>query len=71
MSDIKRPEIDLRTASADEVNRLMRLGVRDALRRHKEAGVPAVVWQDGRIVLLLPEQINIPDEDTGPEGPHS
>ena len=32
-------------------------GVREALMRHVQAGVPAVEWQDGKSVWLSPEEI--------------
>ena len=36
--------------------------VRDALRRHKQAGNPIVVWRDGREVWIQPEDIPISTE---------
>jgi hypothetical protein len=36
--------------------------VREALRRHKLAGVPIVVWRDGRTVHVPPEEIKVPPE---------
>ena len=30
-------------------------GVEDALRRHVQAGVPVVVWRDGKVVELPPD----------------
>jgi len=38
-------------------------GVRKALLRHKRAGVPIVVWRDGRIVNIPAEKIEILDLD--------
>ena len=35
----------------------LRKGVRDAYRRHKQAGQPVVVWRRGKIVLVPPEEI--------------
>lgn len=34
-------------------------GVRDALLKHKQAGNPVVVWRDGKIVWLKPEEIPV------------
>lgn len=34
-------------------------GVRDALLKHKQAGNPIVVWRDGKIVWLKPEEIPV------------
>jgi hypothetical protein len=33
----------------------------EAARRHKQAGVPMVAWQDDRVVLIPPSQIVISD----------
>jgi hypothetical protein len=37
--------------------------VQDALRAHKRAGRPIVVWRDGRVVEIPPEEIVIDEED--------
>jgi hypothetical protein len=34
-------------------------GVRDALVRHVQAGVPAVEWQNGKCVWLSPEELKL------------
>lgn len=57
--------LDLCTASGDEINEAMKQGVYDALRRHKAAGVPIVVWENGQIVHIPAEEIRIPDEPNG------
>ena len=36
-----------------------REGVRLALARHKSLGNPVVVWRDGRVVVLRPEEIDV------------
>ena len=40
-------------------------GIRAALRQHKQAGNPIVVWRDGKIVWVPPEDIVIDGEMTG------
>ena len=35
-------------------------GVREALRRHKQAGHPIVEWRNGRIVWIPPQAIRLP-----------
>ena len=38
---------------------------RDAIRRHKRGGVPLVIWKDGRVVHVPPEELpDLPDEPT-------
>lgn len=41
----------------DEVDKSLGNAVRDALREHKRKGQSVVVWQDGKIVTLAPEDI--------------
>ena len=36
-------------------------GVAAALRRHKAAGVPAYIWQNGQVVEIPPDQL--PDDN--------
>ena len=38
---------------------LAKEAVRDALREHKRKGQSVVVWQDGKIVTLAPEDIPV------------
>lgn len=52
----------LLNSDGDEVERLMQRGVQEALREHKAQGVPIVVWQDGKIVWLSPDEIPLFDE---------
>ena len=39
------------------IDALAKEAVRDALREHKRKGQSVVVWQDGKIVTLAPEDI--------------
>ena len=43
------------------IDRALAVGVRDALLRHKRLGESIVVWRDGRVVWVPPEEIEIPD----------
>ena len=43
----------------DEVDKSLGNAVRDALREHKRKGQSVVVWQDGNIVTLAPEDIPV------------
>ncbi len=63
MRDEERPDLDLRTASSGEINEAMTRGAHDALLSHKRAGNPVVVWEDGRVVVVPPEGIVIPEEE--------
>ncbi|MBV9851990.1 MAG: hypothetical protein JO250_20180 [Armatimonadetes bacterium] len=41
------------------MDRLAQEAVRDALREHKRRGESVVVWQDGKVVTLAPEDIPV------------
>ena len=41
------------------ITRAMVQGVREALLKHKQAGNSIVIWKDGKIVWLKPEEIFI------------
>ena len=43
----------------DRLNDLAQAAVRDALREHKRLGQSVVVWQDGKVVTLAPEDIPV------------
>lgn len=52
--------------SREILNRMklgVRLGVAQALAEHKRAGQSIVVWQDGKIVKIPPEEIVVPKVD--------
>lgn len=55
--------LDLRTACGETINRAMSRGIRAELARNKLAGNSVVVWENGKIVLIPPEQIVVPDDD--------
>jgi hypothetical protein len=44
------------------VEAAVQAAVRDALIQHKRAGNPIVVWEDGRVVWIPAEEIEIPEE---------
>ena len=37
--------------------------VQDAVRRHKQMGLPMVVSRDGKVVWVAPEELERPKED--------
>ena len=46
-------------ANPGKITHALAQGVRDALLKHKQAGNPVVVWRDGKIVWLKPEEIPV------------
>lgn len=61
-------DLDLRVATGQQINDAMARGVFAALRHHKELGRPIVVWNDGRIVRIPPEEIVVPDAGESRKG---
>lgn len=60
------PEAELtpaeRVNDVERITRALRQAVREALWQHKIAGNPVVVWQNGRVEWIPPEEIPV-DED--------
>jgi len=59
MATEKTKDISKIFAEGTLIDRALRLAVREALRRHKEAGLPIVVWRRGKVVLIPPEKIPV------------
>jgi hypothetical protein len=41
------------------IDEAMNAAVRDAVQLHKEKGLPMVVWRDGKIVWISPEDAEL------------
>lgn len=54
--------IDRAFAEGTPIDQGIEDGVRDALLRHKRAGNPIVVWRDGEMQWIPPEDIPTFDE---------
>ena len=39
------------------IDEALKQGVRDAMLRHKEAGLPVVIYRDGKAVWVKPEDL--------------
>jgi len=65
MTTIKPPKMSLadRVGDIEKAREAMGRGVREALRRHKQAGNPVATWQDGAVVWVAPEDIPVDEED--------
>ncbi len=51
----------------EEVGQALGVAVRNALREHKRLGQSVVIWQDGRVVTLAPEDIPVDLTDEAAE----
>ncbi len=69
MSHVRSPA----TIPADRVGDLPKIreamarGVREALRRHKQAHNPVAIWRDGAAVWVAPEDIPVDDREPAKE----
>lgn len=45
------------------IKKALAAGVREALRRHKQAGCPIVVWRNGKTVWIPADKIKVPGEN--------
>jgi hypothetical protein len=57
-----RREIVRRFNSGEFMTAAIGRATREAVRQHKLAGNPIATWQDGRVVIVQPEDIVVPDE---------
>lgn len=60
MSETARQELAKRFSSSQEVTRLIQKAVHAAILDHKRAGNPIAVWENGQVVIIQPEEIELP-----------
>lgn len=60
MKSKSRRSVDELMDEGTLVDAALRRAAREALRRHKAAGVPIAVWHEGRTVEIPPARIKIP-----------
>ena len=49
----------------DALKTALALAAYDTLREHKLLGFPIVVWRDGKVVWVPPEEIVLPEQKNG------
>jgi hypothetical protein len=54
-----RDKIEEALADRERITQALAEGVREALKKHKQAGNPVVDWRDGKMVWLKPEEIQV------------
>jgi isoaspartyl peptidase/L-asparaginase-like protein (Ntn-hydrolase superfamily) len=54
--------IDRAFAEGTPIDQAIEEAVREALKHHKRAGNPIVVWRNGEMHWVQPEDIRLPDE---------
>jgi hypothetical protein len=62
------PEVDVEGICREgtQIDQAIERGAREARLKHKQLGVPLVVWQDGKVVEIPPEEIVVdpPESDS-------
>ncbi len=59
---VAREEIVRRFSNSDIMTQLIQKAVHDAVLEHKRAGNPIATMCDGQVVLIQPEDIEVPEE---------
>jgi hypothetical protein len=52
---------------AEQIERVLQAAVQEALAVHKKLGHRIVVWKDGKVVIIPPEEIVISPESSNSE----
>jgi hypothetical protein len=50
----------------DRMLKLVRAAVRNAVLEHKRVGNPVAGWENGKVVIVQPEDIDLPEEELSP-----
>ncbi len=58
-NQLEQAENDLFVRHSDEINEAYRRAVREALKKHKNAGNSVVIERDGKMVILQPNEIEV------------
>ena len=56
-------DVDSVFAKGTLIDKALVQGVQEALRRHKQAGLPVVEWRDGKPVWVPAEKIELREDD--------
>jgi isoaspartyl peptidase/L-asparaginase-like protein (Ntn-hydrolase superfamily) len=57
MKETQEKSIDEIFAEGTLIDKALKQAVREAILQHKRAGNPIVVWRDGKMIWLRPEEI--------------
>ncbi len=61
-AQLVREQIADYSVREDDVDLAVREAVIEALRDHKRAGNPVAIWEDGKVRIVPPEEIVLPEE---------
>lgn len=69
LKNTKAPVEAFDDVEEDEIDRIIKHAVRDAVREHKENGNPVAIWENGKVKIVQPEDIVLPDYPQSNEVP--
>jgi hypothetical protein len=61
MSGEENIDIDALVRDGAKIDAAMAEAARQAMLRHKQLGFPLVVWRDGQVVEIPPDEIVVPE----------
>lgn len=66
-----QPKLDPETMVRDgaAIDRAIVAARRRVIRRHRQLGIPLVIWRDGRVIEVAPESVDLPEGDADTEPP--
>lgn len=67
MSD--RDEFHRKWGDDELMQRVLDQAFRDAVRKHRAANVPMVIWEDGEVLEMSPFDIPLPEDSDDPQQP--
>ena len=53
------------------IDRAITAARRRVIRRHRQLGIPLVIWRDGQVVEVPPESVELPAEDDATSAPQA
>jgi hypothetical protein len=54
------PSLNSSSDLSQKIEAALQLAVADAIEEHRRSGHPLAIWQDGRVVMLPPDQAVVP-----------
>jgi hypothetical protein len=70
MNDSSREDPDQIFDEGSRIDEAIEQGFRDAVRRHRQGGVPMVFWEKGRCVWVSPDEIELGDTPNETNNPN-
>jgi len=65
MIDRSRKDIGAIIRDGTAIDCAIEAARRRVVRRHKQLGVPLVIWQDGHVVEVAPESVQVAEDEPG------